>query len=460
MLTYKISRYTLFYSICSSFFIFFFLISCQKEKIMKVNIDVSYVTADSNFTVPAKVRFINNTSGAENYKWTFEGGDPSSSTKKDPGIVTFSTVGMHKVTLEATNQDNKQLKEWVIKVDSAVQIDFDTVVVGDNHFAPLKVYVNNKTKGASAYQWSFDGGMPNTSTLQQPDTIVFNTAGNHTITLRASNGSATFTLTKTVTILPSLQADFSIIPFFEDEDYEAPLSATLHNTTVSGTAYTWLVIPSGMISNMHATNPTVYFANPGTYDVTLEAKNVKETKTITKSIIVKPNNNLRTHKDIKLGIQMAHATVGSFYATKLRRVFKATDNIDTAGKYIDIVFFGLNKNFNNNKFISPDSALFYGFDAIPMVTKTKFINVQESCGCGVNFTATDFDNMTNDMPLRGLTINPTASGSKPFTNAVTPRIILFETDDGRKGAIKIKDFVIDVNNSYIIVDIKIQKSPL
>ena len=64
------------------------------------------------------------------------------------------------------------------------------------------------------------------------------------------------------------------------------------------------------------------------------------------------------------------------------------------------------------------------------------------------------------MPLRGLTINPTANGWKPFTNATIPRIVLFQTADGRKGAIKIKDFVDDGNNAYIIVDIKIQKSPL
>lgn len=430
--------------------------NCRKEQNISVNIDVSYITADSNFTVPAKVKFINNTSGAESFKWTFEGGEPSTSNKKDPGIVTFNTVGIHKVTLEATSQDDKKIKEWMIKVDSAVQIDFDTMVIGDNHFSPLKVLVKNKTKGASAYQWSFEGGTPNTSTLQQPDTIVFNTAGNHTITLIASNGSAKFTLIKTVNVLPSLQADFTIIPSFEDEDSEAPLTATLQNNTISGTTYTWSCT-GATISNVNAKNPTIYFPTAGTYDVNLKAENTKETKTITKRIEVKPNTNLRTHKDVKLGIQIAHATIGDFYSTKLRRVFTANDNLDTAGRWIDIVFFGLNKNFNNNKFISPDSASFYGFDAIPMATKTKSINSQESCGCGVSFTATDFDNMINDNPLRGLTINPTVGGWSAFTSVTIPRIVLFQTADGRKGAIKIKQFVVDGNNSYVLIDIKVQK---
>lgn len=436
---------------------FLLFISCQKEKTITVNIDVSYLTADSNFTVPAKIKFINNTTGADNYTWTFEGGEPSTSIKKDPGIITFNTVGIHKVTLEASSQDDKKLQQWMVKVDSAVQLAFDTAIIGSNQFAPLKVKVTNKTKGASAYLWTFDDATPNASILQQPDTVVFTTAGNHNITLTASNGSAKFTLTKTVTVLPPLQADFNIIPFFEDEDSEAPLTATLQNTTISGTTYTWSSI-GGTISNVNAISPTIYFATAGTYNITLEAKNGKDTKIITKPIMVKPNSNIRLHKDIKLGINIAQTTIGSFYSTTLRKVFKQGDNIDTAGKWIDIPFFGLNKNFTNNKFISPDSVALYGFDAIPMATKTTFINSQELCGCGISFTVSDFDNMSNDNPLRGLTINPTAGGWSPFTNAVLPRIVLFQTGDGRKGAIKIKQFVVDGNNSYIVVDIKIQKT--
>ena len=437
---------------------FFLFIACKKEQVIGVNIDVHYVTADSNFTVPAKVKFINNSSGAEKFKWTFEGGDPLTSTKKDPGIVTFSTVGMHKVTLEAFNQDDKKMQQWMVRIDSAVQVDFDTAVLL-NHYAPVTVKLTNKTKGASSFNWTFENCNITNSPLQHPPDVTFTKVGNHKITLTASNGSGKFIATKIITVLPSLQADFNIVPSFEDEDGEAPLAATLENNTISGTTYTWSST-GGTISNTTATNPTIYFATAGTYDVILEANNGKETKIITKSITVKSNTNLRTHKDIKLGINIAQATIGSFYSTKLRRIFKQGDHVDTAGKWIDIVFFGLNKNFNINKFISPDSVTFYGFDAIPMSTKTKFINSQEICGCGVSFTTTDFDNMVDDMPLRGLTINPTTNGWKPFVKSTVPRIILFQTADGRKGAIKIKDFVVDGNNSYIIVDIKIQKSPL
>ena len=67
--------------------------------------------------------------------------------------------------------------------------------------------------------------------------------------------------------------------------------------------------------------------------------------------------------------------------------------------------------------------------------------------------------MTNDTPLQGFTITETVAGLQPFDNSSMPRIVLFETADGREGAVKIKNFVTDGANSYIETDIKIQKQP-
>ena len=47
----------------------------------------------------------------------------------------------------------------------------------------------------------------------------------------------------------------------------------------------------------------------------------------------------------------------------------------------------------------------------------------------------------------------------PFNKDLIPRIVLFQTSDGRKGAIKIKEYVNEGLQSYILADIKIQKIP-
>jgi hypothetical protein len=65
--------------------------------------------------------------------------------------------------------------------------------------------------------------------------------------------------------------------------------------------------------------------------------------------------------------------------------------------------------------------------------------------------------MTDDILLAGVTITETTAGIQEFDNSVVPRIVLFETEDGRKGAIKIKDFVVDGLNSYVLIDVKVMK---
>jgi hypothetical protein len=123
-----------------------------------------------------------------------------------------------------------------------------------------------------------------------------------------------------------------------------------------------------------------------------------------------------------------------------------------------VVFFGLNASFTYNKFVSPDSAQYYTFAAIPQAGPTIFINSQESCGCTASLSVADFDNMVNDQPLQGMSITSTAGGWGEFDNTVVPRIVLFQTADGRKGAIRIKQFVASGSASYIVADIKVQKN--
>jgi hypothetical protein len=122
---------------------------------------------------------------------------------------------------------------------------------------------------------------------------------------------------------------------------------------------------------------------------------------------------------------------------------------------VDIVFFSINSSFSYSRFISPDSAAKYSFPAIPGATHTAFINTLESSA--ISFSSGQFDAMTNDTPLQPLDIKGNDSNISFFNNSVVPRVVLFETSDGRKGAIKVKSFVADGSQSYILLDIKVQK---
>jgi PKD repeat protein len=431
------------------------LSACFKEVGIPVTTDFIYTAKDSIFTVPANINFTNRTIGATHFKWTFEGGEPASSEYENPGTVLFKQAGTYKITLEAWNEDERQVKTQILQLDSAVNIGFDARVL-INEFSPVTVRLINNTVGASAYSWTFENGDPASSSLQSPPDVTFTTPGTHAITLKVTNGGQEFTTVKTITVKPPLVNDFSMEPVFDNDDYEAPLTAILESKAENLLERKWTA-KDGIIANDTAANTTVYFKDPGTYTVTLVAENGKESKTVTKTITVKPNTGLRTMTDIKLGINAAQSTIGCYYAPRLRKVFRKGDDLSVAGKDIDIVFFGLNQGFSYNQFISPDSTAWYAFSGIPGAPYTRFINSSEACGCNLDFTVADFDAMTNDRPLKNIQLDATAEGGVPFTNAITPRIVVFQTTDGRKGAIKIKSFVSDGTSSYILLDIKVQK---
>lgn len=144
------------------------------------------------------------------------------------------------------------------------------------------------------------------------------------------------------------------------------------------------------------------------------------------------------------------------FSTTTRQVYKANEINDQNSGLIDIAFQGLNSNFTYNRFISPDQANNYGFTALKKAQNTIFINSQNLCNCGLNFTEVQFDAMLNDSPIKSLNISYTAVGEQQF-GFTYPRIILFKTEDGRKGAIKVKDMIKNGTSSYILCDIKVQK---
>jgi hypothetical protein len=127
------------------------------------------------------------------------------------------------------------------------------------------------------------------------------------------------------------------------------------------------------------------------------------------------------------------------------------------GPMIDLVFFGLSANFTYNMFVSPSQLSETIFPEIPGATYTRFINKTESGS--ISLTPLQFTMMRTDVLLRNLSIFYASYGDEPFTSQPLPRVVLFETFDRRKGAILVKEMVSKgKDDSYIVVDIKVQKN--
>ncbi|MDR1129389.1 MAG: PKD domain-containing protein [Prevotellaceae bacterium] len=431
-----------------------YLQSCYREQTVAVLVDFTVTVDNEDYSVPARILLENKSAGADKYRWTFAGGEPSSSDKRQPEAVFYNKAGTYIISLEAWNIDEHKIKEYSLQLDSAISIGFD-LEISVNNISPVQALIANTSKGGTTYRWTFEGGQPSSSELYTPPTVKFVDAGEHTVILEMSNGRETLVHSETFTVLPAMALDFSITPSFEDEDMEAPFTATLKNNSSNGLNYTWTGENGLFSSNTASDSTTVSYACAGTYAVTLKADNGKEIKSISKEITVKPNSNIYIMQDVKLGIKSAHATIGSFYSCALRSVVTRDEVSEQNAHLIDFAFFGLDGTFRLCRFLSPDSLGNYAFYDIPKAGHTAIINTLENSP--VSFSVEDFDSMTTDAPLHSLPVAANDSNEDYFTDSTVPRIALFETADRRKGAIKIKSFVSDGVESYILADIKVYK---
>ncbi|MFV0539455.1 MAG: PKD domain-containing protein [Dysgonomonas sp.] len=326
-----------------------------------------------------------------------------------------------------------------------------------NNYAPAVYHIANLSSGGSTYQWTFEGGEPSSYDGQNPPNITYANQGTYTIHLTADNGSAIFTSEQEITVREPLDASFSIIPSFEDvDDMQAPLRASF-DTQLQGVETLRWECSGAILTNNTSADAGIYFPVAGQYTVSLNVSNGKQTKQVSQDITVKANTNLRTHQDVKFGINTASQTIGSLYSTKLRRIFKTSEVDGSNGASIDIAFFGLNADFTYNRFVSPDKLDETPLPEIPNAVSTKFINKTELGS--VSLTPGQFNTMTTDALLRDKQISTVSYGDEFFTAAPLPRVVLFETQDGRKGAILIKRLVNSgKEDSYILTDIKIQKN--
>jgi PKD repeat protein len=430
----------------------FALSSCYKETELPVVIAFDIEVEDDNYTMPVRITPENRTTGANFYRWTFEGGSPASSTQKQPGTITYSQAGTYRILLEAWNDGSSKEEEFIFTVYPNLRVDFE-IEIPINNFAPVALQLTNTGSEAAGYEWHFEGAETTASTDREPQNIVYRNPGTHTITLTAFNGFERFSISKTIEVLPALVVDFEMIPSFESEDYETPFTANLLNKSISGITYLW-TSSGGTISNNTSEHAELHITEAGTYTISLQVNNDKEIKTMTQELVIRPNSNLRQVNDIKFGVKQAENTIGCFFSMAKRRIFLSNEVRSADEPFINLVFYSTDITLQFCKFISPTVATIFDFYPMPLATATYFVNTQ--IDTKIDFTATDFNNMQNDLPLRNLDIKGNANDVW-FSTVDLPYIILFETADGRKGAIKIKEAIRNGEESYILTDIKYQK---
>ncbi|OFX31238.1 MAG: hypothetical protein A2X08_04330 [Bacteroidetes bacterium GWA2_32_17] len=152
-----------------------------------------------------------------------------------------------------------------------------------NGSSPLTVHFTDiSTGGATNWNWSFPGGTPATSTLQNPD-VIYNNSGLYSVTLTVTNdfnGSDTKTINNYINVNNLLTANFLATP---TTIATGGTVAFTDQSTGTPTSWSWS-FPGGTPSSYNGqTPPAITYNTDGNYNVSLTVTNTGGSSTETKT---------------------------------------------------------------------------------------------------------------------------------------------------------------------------------
>lgn len=140
------------------------------------------------------------TNNPTSWSWSFQGGTPSSSTSRDP-IIVYNTAGTYNVTLEVTNaagdKSTKSKTAYVTVSPSIPTVCDFTMSASQITKGESVTFTDISTNNPTSWSWTFEGGVPATSTNQNP-VVQYNSIGKFSVTLKINNS---ISKTKTVTVV-------------------------------------------------------------------------------------------------------------------------------------------------------------------------------------------------------------------------------------------------------------------
>lgn len=248
----------------------------------------AFTAANTNIQAGASVQFTSTSSNTTSYAWSFEGGNPSTSTQVNP-TVQYMNPGTYAVTLTASNttgSDTHKKSGFITVTAPAIQAMFtqstNTVTEGQT------VSFSDESKGnPSSWYWTFEGGTPATSTVQHP-TVKYPQAGNFNVTLKVSNAYGnheTIAQDAVTVVAPAPIALFSASATV----INAGDLVSFTNKSSNATQYAW-TFEGGNPSTSNVANPTVTYSKAGTYSVSLKASNETGSDTYTKTAMITVKN--------------------------------------------------------------------------------------------------------------------------------------------------------------------------
>ncbi len=137
--------------------------------------------------------FTSSSAGITSWQWSFPGATPSASSDEHPSGIEYSTSGDYSVQLIVTNSvgsDTILYSNYITILDSTgiPNANF-TYSNGILNTGDSIDFFDASSNNPTAWNWSFPGGTPSFSTLQNPSNIVYDSTGTFDVLLSVSTAS-------------------------------------------------------------------------------------------------------------------------------------------------------------------------------------------------------------------------------------------------------------------------------
>jgi PKD repeat protein len=233
--------------------------------------------ADFDFTIDGlNVSLSDASSEADEIEWYIAALDTSSTASTL--TITFPEAGTYDIQLTATNACGPVTVVETLNFGQAPNANFSFIPSGACEEA-FVLFSDASTGTVETYNWEFPGGTPATSTEANP-TIFYENAGLYTVSLSVEGplGASEIVREGAIEVLlrPNPNFNFTI----------DGLSVSFQNTSSDADRFTWSF---GDGNSSNETNPTHVYAEPGLYDVSLNAQNRYCGLAVSQAVFLKPN---------------------------------------------------------------------------------------------------------------------------------------------------------------------------
>lgn len=220
-------------------------------------------------TVGDTITFNNVSENATSWMWSFEGGNPRTSTEENPS-VTYSRPGEYGLTLVASNEFcTGETLNYGVTVYPEIEFSFTADTTEVCAGGEIRFRSTNNQGSAGYLHWEFEGGTPQISSEQNP-TVTYTEPGTYNVSLQVANMATSkyMAVDSMITVYPAAKAEFSV----SDSTVVQGQSLEFTSQCSNADRIEW-VFAGGSPSVSSALNPTVQYNIMGTFWVSLEAWN-------------------------------------------------------------------------------------------------------------------------------------------------------------------------------------------